>query len=149
MLFMGIRNEVVPVGMLANVIGLSDYSFPERFFALTLSDPDDLTAAPKGMRTLTASFQPWFATQSQDELMRVIGGLIPFLNKFLVFSELHKPESCSYPVPEEMSFKPVRTRNSQMLLSRSKKRGVYMLLDGTGTPAQSIAAAQALVERLG
>jgi hypothetical protein len=120
-LFMGIRNEVVPVGMLANVIGLTDYSFPERFFALTLSDPDDETVAPKGMSTLTASFQPWFATQSQDELIRVIGGLIPFLNEFLVFSELYKPESCSYAVPEGLSFKLVRTRNGQTLLSRSSK----------------------------
>jgi len=148
-LFMGTRNEVVPIGMLANVIGLTDYSYPERFFALTLSEPDDETAAPKGMRTLTASFQPWFATQSQDELMRVIGGLIPFLSEFLVFSELFKPESYSYIVPKEVSFKPVRTQNSQMLLSRSSKRGMYMLLDGTGTPAQSIAAARVLVERLG
>jgi len=149
MLLIGIRNEVVPIGMLANVIGLADYSFPERFYALTLSDPDDETAAPKGMRTLTASFQPWFATQSQDELMRVISGLIPFLDEFLVFSELYKPESHSYAVPTEVSFKPIRTQNSQMLLSRSSKRGLYMLLDGTGTPAQSIAAARVLVERLG
>jgi hypothetical protein len=148
-LFMGIRNEVVPIAMLANVIGLTDYSFPERFFALTLGDPDDETVAPKGMRTLTASFQPWFATKSQDELIGEIGGLIPFLNEFLVFSELYKPESWSYTAPKDLSFKPVRTRNSQTLLSRSSKRAVYMLPDGTGTPAQSIAAAQAFVERLG
>jgi hypothetical protein len=148
-LFMGIRDEVVPVGMLANVIGLTDYSFPERFFALTLSDPGDETVAPKGTRALTASFQPWFATQSQDELMRVIGGLIPFLNKFLVISELYKPESRRYDVPEDLSFKPVRAQDRQMLLSRSSMRGVYMLLDGTATPAQSIAAARTLVERIG
>jgi hypothetical protein len=148
-LFMGIRNEVVPVGMLANVICLTDYAFPERFFALTLSDPDDAIVAPKGMRTLTASFQPWFATRSQDELMKVIGGLIPFLDEFLVFSELYKPESSSYTVPKDLSFKPIRTQNSKMLLSRSSRRGVYMLLDGAGTPAQSIAAARALVERIG
>jgi hypothetical protein len=147
-LFIAIRDEVVPIGMLANVIGLTDYSYPEHFFALTLSDQDDETVAPKGMRTLTASFQPWFATQSQDELMRVIGGLIPFLHEFLVFSELYKPESYSYTVPKEVSFKPVRAQNSLMLLSRSSNGGVYMLLDGTGTPAQSIAAARMLVERL-
>jgi hypothetical protein len=147
-LFMGIHDEVVPIAMLANVIVLTDYSFPERVFALKLSDPDDDTVAPKGMRTLTASFQPWFATKSQDELVRQIGGLIPFLNEFLVFSDVYKPEYCSYTEPKDLSFKPVRTRNSRMLLSCSSKKGAYMLLDGTGTPAQSIAAAQALVERL-
>ena len=149
LLFMGIRDEVVPVGMLPNVIGLTDYSFPERFFALTLSDPGNETVAPKGMRTLTASFQPWFADRSKDELMRVVSRLVPFLDEFLVFGELHNQEPCSYAVPKDVSFKPVRTRSGRMLLSRSSKRGMYMLLDGAGTPAQSIAAAQALVERLG
>jgi hypothetical protein len=147
-LFIGIRDEVVPIGMLQNVLCVADYSHAERFFALSLSEKDDEAAAPRGMRALTASFSSRSPQHTKEELLQQVSNLIPFLNDFMVLGEEYKPASRAYILPEGISFKTIRTPDSKALLSRSSMRGVYMLYEGSGTPAQEIAAAQTLVERL-
>jgi hypothetical protein len=147
-LFIGIRDEVVPIGMLQNVLCVADYSHAERFFALSLSDKDDEAAAPRGMRALTASFSSRSPQHTKEELLQQVSNVIPFLNDFMVLGEEYKPASRAYILPEGISFKTIRTPDSKALLSRSSMRGVYMLYEGSGTPAQEIAAAQTVVERL-
>jgi len=146
-LCIGLREEVVPVSMLNEVLSITDYAHPERFCSLSFSAKDDETAAPRGMRTLTATFS-FAAPQQHEERMRQLSALIPFLDKFVLSAEEYGPAPRTYVAPAGMTFKPLRTENSQTLLSRSSQRGVYMLLDGEFAPVHTVAAAQAFVERL-
>jgi glycine/D-amino acid oxidase-like deaminating enzyme len=148
-LFIGIRDEVVPVCMSQVVLCLPDYAQPSQYFTLSLSPKDDTSAAPKGMRALTASFPTGQHTlHGNNALMQQVGKLIPFLQEFLIFCEEYTPASRSYAVPEGVTFKPIRTSDGQPVLSRSSQRNIYLLADGWGTPLQTIRAAQRLVERL-
>jgi phytoene dehydrogenase-like protein len=148
MLFLGIRGDVVPTGMLQYVLCLADYSRMEDLFTVSISAKDDVSAAPKGMSTLAVSCSSLSARLTKNELMRQVGTVIPFLNDFVVLEREHEPASRVYAVPEGMSFKTIRMPDSQAYLSRSSMGNVYMLGDGSGTPAQEIAAAQAFVARL-
>ena len=146
-LFLGIRNDVVPTGMLHCVLCLADYSRMEDLFTLSVSAQDDLSVAPKGMSTLVASCSS-SSLLTKNELMQQIGSVIPFLNDFVVLEREYDPAARAYVVPEGMSFKTLRFPDSQVYLSRSSRGNVYMLGDGSGTPAQEIAAALAFVARL-
>ena len=147
-LCLGLRDEVVPVSMFEEVLCVPDYSHPERFFSLSLGAKDDETTAPRGMRTLTAAFSSATRDQSNEARIRQISAVIPFLTQFLVMNEEYDPAPRTYPVPGGLSFKNRRTRDSQAALSRSSKKGIFMLADGAGTPAQTIATAQAFVENM-
>jgi phytoene dehydrogenase-like protein len=148
-LFIGIRDEVVPVGMSQVVLCLPDYAQPSQFFTLSLSPKDDISTAPKGMRALTASFPDGQHTlHGNNALIQQVGKLIPFLRELLIFCEEYAPASRSYTVPEGVTFKPVRTSDGQPMLSRSSQKNIYLLADGWGAPLQTIRAAQRLVERL-
>jgi NAD(P)-binding Rossmann-like domain len=147
-LCIGLRDEVVPVSMLHDVLSIADYAHPERFFSLSFSARDDESAAPRGMRALTATFSSPASLPPNEERMRQVAALIPFLEKFILSAEECNPVPRSYSAPVGMTFKPLRTENRQALLSRSSQRGVYMLLDEDSAPVYTVAAAQAFVERL-
>ena len=147
-LCIGLHEEVVPVSMLNDVLAITDYAHPERFFSLSFSEKDDETAAPRGMRTLMATFSSKTPQQSHEERMSLVATLIPFFEKFILFAEEYSPVPRSYVGPAGMTFKTLRTETSQTLLSRSSQRGVYMLLDGEFAPVHAVAAAQVFVERL-
>lgn len=149
MLFIGIRDEVVPVCMSQVVLCLPDYAQPSQYFTLSLSPKDDTSTAPKGMRALTASFPTGQHTlHGNNALMQQVGKLIPFLQEFLIFCKEYTPASRSYAVPEGVTFKPIRMSDGQPVFSRSSQKNIYLLADGWGTPLQTIRAAQRLVERL-
>jgi phytoene dehydrogenase-like protein len=147
MLFLGVHNDVIPTGMLHCVLCLADYSRMEDLFTLSVSAQNDLTVAPKGMSTLVASCSS-SSLLTKNELMQQVGSVIPFLNDFVVLEREYDPAAGAYVVPEGMSFKTLRFPDSQVYLSRSPRGNVYMLGDGSGTPAQEIAAALAFVSRL-
>jgi phytoene dehydrogenase-like protein len=147
MLFLGVHNDVIPTGMLHCVLCLADYSRMEDLFTLSVSAQNDLTVAPKGMSTLVASCSS-SSLLTKNELMQQVGSVIPFLNDFVVLEREYDPATGAYVVPEGMSFKTLRFPDSQVYLSRSPRGNVYMLGDGSGTPAQEIAAALAFVSRL-
>jgi hypothetical protein len=147
-LCIGLREEVVPVSMLNDVLCITDYAHPERFFSLSFSAKDDETAAPRGMRALTATFSSPAPQRPYEERLRQITALIPFIEQFILSAADYNSVPRSYVAPAGMTFKPLRTMNSQTLLSRSSQRGVYMLLDGEFAPVHAVAAAQAFVERL-
>jgi hypothetical protein len=146
-LFIGIPHEVVPVGMLQNVLCVPDSAHPDCFFSLSLSDQNDEDTAPKGMRAVTASF--FSGQRGRDESVHAVGELMPFLNDFLAFADEPSPEPRSYAVPQEMTFKPFRIPPCKSsLLSRSSRRNVFLLPDGESAPAQTVAAAQLFIEGL-
>ncbi len=147
-IFLAIRDVVVPVGMLQNVICLADYEKPEDIFTLSVSAKNNEMTAPRGMSTLTACFISGPSDRSGAECQRLIGTIIPFLNDFVVLSGKHTRAPRIYSLPEGSAFKAMRIQNGPALLGRSSPGDVYLLGDGSGTPAQEIAAAKVLVDRL-
>jgi glycine/D-amino acid oxidase-like deaminating enzyme len=147
-LFLGVQNNVIPAGMLHNVICLADYSHPEDFFTLAVSPKDDEYAAPKGMNTLTASFPARSAHPTHDDLVHAVGALVPFLKDFVVLTGAYEPASRVYTVPGGISYKTLRMPDNPTLVRRYSGGNVYLLADGSATPVQEIAAAQTLFERL-
>jgi len=147
-LFLGIRDDVIPSGMLHNVLCLADYSRVEDTFTLSLNTKDDGTTAPNGMSTLTASFPLPSAHLTKGELMQKVCEVIPFLSDFVVPGKDFQSLPRAFSMPSDMLFKPFRKANTHAILSRSTVGNAYMLEDGSGTPAQEIEAAQVLVERL-
>jgi len=147
--YLGIHDQVVPVGMERDVLYLPDYSEPQSFLSLSLSSKEDRTAAPQGMRTLTAAFHApkGGAVASRNLLINRMSGLVPFLSDFIVLS--HESGSLLSPVvPKEISFKPLKTGKSDSLLFRGSKRNVYQLRELQGAPQQMISAVRKLTSKL-
>lgn len=147
LLFLGIRDTVVPVGMARDVLYLPDYNQPNDFIALALSAQEDPGFAPPGMRALTAAFHSMKPPPAQRELTGGISRLIPFLNDFLVLTdEPRRPEAV--PASEGILFKPVRTRGGEQLLFRASKRNVYKLDEVRHAPLQQIHSVRKFIQQM-
>ncbi len=140
LLIAGIREQGIPVSMLNDVLCVPDYAQADRFFSLSLSSRDD-AAAPRGMRSLTACFSD--SGWGIGEQKRQVEALIPFLAEFTVFSGEYKPALRKINFGQDVSLRPVR---GEELLFRSPL-GAWLLLDGKGTPLQSIMAAFEFIKR--
>ena len=145
-LFIGLREEVVPVRMCRDVICLPDYTQPERFYTLSLGAPDDKASAPAGMRTLTASFRMAPDTRSnKDVLLDQVAALIPFLKDHLALTAEYLPEQRRYRFPPELAFKQAK---GQTFLSRASSRNTWLIHDGFESPIEAVFAAQQLARKL-
>lgn len=148
-LFIGLRDDVIPVGMDRSVLFLPDYAAPQDFIALSLSARDDVSAALPGTRSLCASF---FSDRNYHEDIHTAVGriseLIPFLNEYVVFAEEYK-RGAGYAVPPaDIALKPLPSKKETSLLSRTSYKNVYALTDAPGAPLQVITAAQRFVDAL-
>jgi phytoene dehydrogenase-like protein len=147
-LFLGIRDEVVPVGMERDIFYLPDYARPRDFLTYSLSAKGDLTAAPKGMRALNVTFHelPGQAHDA-DALIGKVSGLVPFLKDFLVLT-LDSRSSGTSAVPDSLSFKPLSSGQGDPLLFKASQKNVYLLHEAQHAPLQVIPAARRLVEKI-
>lgn len=147
-LFLGLREDVIPVGMERAVICLPDYSRPEAFFTLSLSSAEETGIAPKGMRAVSAVFSPGFSPRDgRGALMKQVAAMIPFLEQYLVVTQELKPAAAKYPFPPGMRFKPVKTEGNHSLVERSSPK-IYVIHDGKGWLGQEVSAARKVVEKL-
>lgn len=147
-LFLGIRDEVVPVGMERNVLYLPDYARPHDYLACSLSEKNDLAAAPKGMRALSVSL-PASPDQTRDPetLLEAVSGLVPFLKDFLVTTGNPRPSE-PFAVPPGLSFKPLSSQHQEPLLFRASKKNVYLLHEAQHSPIQVLTAARKFVDKI-
>ncbi len=147
LLFLGIRDEVVPIGMARDVLYLPDYNQPNDFIALSLSANDDLASAPSGMRTLTAAFHPTEQPSAQSQMIGSISRLVPFLNEFLVLTDGPRPAE-SVPASTGISFKPVRSEGGGQLLFRASKGNIYKLDEARHAPLQQISSVRKFIQQV-
>jgi hypothetical protein len=148
-LFIGVRDEVIPVGMSLEVLCLPDYSRPTEFYILSLSDRDDMVAAPKDMRTITASFpSSAYKPGLQEGLLEQVSGLIPFLKENMIVVTEHRPVRRTYDFSSGLVFKPVRVAGGRSILDKAASQNTYLLRDGTGSLVQAVSAARRFTERL-
>lgn len=146
-LFLGIRDEVVPVGMERNVLYLPDYARPREILACSLSSKDDISAAPEGMRSLAVTFHGSYDQfRDSSPQMDRLSGLIPFLNDFTVLTRDSR-QSETAAVPPGLSLKPLQSRAGGSLLFKGSKGDVYLLHEARHAPLQVISAARRFVEK--
>lgn len=147
-LFLGVRNDVVPVGMSDELLCFLQYPDLNRVFSISLSRRDDNSTAPDGMRAVTVIF-PFLPAQSGSPkiLLDQVGRLIPFLKDHLIVIEEQQPERREFSFPESLSFKPVPVSGHISLLKRSAKN-IFLINDGAGTLLQAISAARQFVDLL-
>jgi len=148
-LFIGLRDEVVPVGMCQEVLFLPDYITPRDFAALSLSARDDINSAPEGMRALTVSFHSEKTPQDDTAAsLKSIGRLIPFLQDFMMFAENDKGRDSKIVLPADVSFKKPGAEDEFSIICRSSKKNVYRLNDSPMAPLQVISAVQQFVKKI-
>jgi phytoene dehydrogenase-like protein len=148
-LFVGLREDVVPVGMSHTVFLLADYSRPQEIIALSLNGNTEDAAAPKGMRTLSALSQlPQHAVTDKQRLIGQLGRLIPFLNDYIVFAEEFRPEAGYADLPAGTKMKPLRSVGEVPILNRTSYDNVFVLHDLPEAPLQVITAVQHLAEKI-
>ncbi len=149
MLFIGLRDGVIPVGMSLEVLCLPDYARPDEFFVLSLSDRDDKAAAPKDMRAMVASFPSVTDKPGlQESLLEQVASIVPFLKENLIVVADHRPAPRRYDFPPGLVFKPVRIAGDRSLLDKAKLQNLYQLHDGLGSLVQAVHAARKFAERL-
>ncbi len=148
MVFLGIREEVVPLGMAREVLCLPDYARPELLFTLSVSQRDQETTAPRGARALTASF-PMLSrnTLRMDALLEIISGTIPFLDRFVIHEEEYAGPSAVLPVPEKSLMKSSGTHECGAVFQSTRLKNLYMIDDSPQSPYCAVSAARRFVER--
>ncbi len=147
-LFLGIREEVVPVGMGCHVLYLPDYSKPQDFLAISLNPEDEIDSVPRNMRSLTATYRPTAdLPHDRNALMERTMEIIPFLNDFVVQSHEYQPAGGTS-APDRTVLKPIKTGTSEPLLFVTSNPNVYLLKELIPAPLQMIQAARKYTSRL-
>ncbi len=147
-LFIGSHVTAMPVGMLHNVLCLPDYEKPDYYFTISVSEKDNELAAPRGMAAITATFPADSAGRTTDDMMELVCRIMPFLSEFVVVKGMHTAAQRPYEPTAGTVLKSVCVPNCQAQLGRLSSGNTYLLGDGSGTPAQEIAAALAATERM-
>jgi len=146
-LFTGIRETVIPVGMEKDVLYLPDYTRPDEFISLSLSDEKDESAAPLGMRAMTCVFNSVNAPCRKEEMISRVSRLIPFFEDFNVFSKA-KPLPAAGQPSSDVRFKPIHAGAGTPVLFQSNIKGMYKIAEDSLTPIQQVQAAYKLVNKL-
>jgi len=147
-LFIGLRNEVVPVGMCRQVLFLPDYARPRDFISLSLNAEEDVVA-PTGMRTLNATYCSYSdRSAAKQALLEQVSAFIPFLNDHLVLAEEYHGAGGEAALLDTISFHPLRAAEGTALLSRGSRKHIFLLRNEQNMPLQVLSAAQVFVSKI-
>lgn len=148
-LFIGIRNEVVPVGMRPNVLCLAEDERFGDYYALSLSRADAGTAAPTGMRSLIAEYPPSKEVgQTVDSFMPAITSVVPFLRDFQVVSLLQDTHARRFPLPPAVTVQSSEYRVGRPMLAPCSVKNLKIVWDSVRTLLPAVFTARTLAEKL-
>jgi len=144
--FLGIRDDVVPVGMVQDVLYLPDYNRSDEFLIIAVSADNDISSAPIGARALTVSLRsPNGRERDQDDLIVPLADIIPFLNENALFTEPSPAVTPSFRLSDGITFKPIRSSDKPPLLFKTSKRHLFMLHDAQDMPLELMTAVNKFV----
>jgi hypothetical protein len=147
--FLGILDDVVPVGMAQDVLYLPNYARPDEFLAISVSGEDDVALAPMNARALTVSLRSSNGPEHvQDDLIGPLSAIVPFLNENVFFIEPSQRVAPSFRLTEDVTFKPVRSADKRPLLMKTSKRNLYMLQDAPSMPLELMTAVHIFVAKI-
>lgn len=148
-LFLGIRDEVIPVSMLSNVLCLAENERFGKYYTLSLSLADDRIAAPAGMRSLIAAFSP-AATfdRSGESFISQIIPVVPFLQDFLVTSAAQDSRAKQFPIPPSVTIKSTEYRFGHPIFSSCAVKNLRIIPDGVRSLLPAVFTAQVMAKKL-
>jgi phytoene dehydrogenase-like protein len=129
-LFLGIREEVIPVSMEHTVLCLPDYQKPDDYFSLAVA-PRGMNA-PESMRALTVVFSVHSADFStQDVLIERLLPVMPFLKDFVVTAAAQGVEARRYPMPDPIAPQMYSSDAAHLQPRRKTFKNVLMVPDAS------------------
>jgi phytoene dehydrogenase-like protein len=140
--FIGVREEVIPIGMESTVIYLPDYGKPEDTVILALPHNKSSSYAPGGMRSLTA------LGASPETLGERIQPVIPFLSDFTVIAEAQDHRSRAYVLPKEITVSSPDPDSAMKLSAPTSMRNLYLLPDAPRALHRSLQAGKQVADKL-
>lgn len=148
-LFLGVRDEVIPVGMLPNVLCLAEDKRFGDYYALSLSQADARMAAPTGMRSLIAEYPPSKEVgQTVDSFMPTITSVVPFLMDFQVVSLMQDPHARRFPLPPAVTVQSSEYRVGRPMLAPCSVKNLKIVWDSVRTLLPAVFTARTLAEKL-
>ena len=148
-LFLGIRDEVIPVGMLPNVLCLAADERIGDYYTLSLSAADDKMAAPGGMRSLTAGFSPGQAfDQPVDSFVSRITPVVPFLQHFVVTASMQDPHARRFPLPPAVTVQSSEYRVGRPMLTPCSVNNLKIIMDSVRSLQPALFTAWTVAEKL-
>jgi phytoene dehydrogenase-like protein len=142
MMFIGVREDVIPLGMESTVIYLPDYRKPEDTVILALPHDRSSSGAPAGMRPLTA------LGASRERLRERIESVIPFLSDFIVMSDEQDLQAREYVLPKEVTVSSPDPVRAVKLPVPQSIRNLYLLPDSSRALYQSLQAGKRVADKL-
>ncbi len=144
--FLGILDDVVPVGMEQDLLYLPDYTKADEFFFVSVSDDNDISSAPMSARALTVSLGTSITRErEQDDLIGPLADIIPFLDENVFFIEPSPVISTSFKLYNDVTLKPIRSSSAPPLLFKTSKRHLYLLHDTQYMPLELMTAVRKFV----
>jgi hypothetical protein len=137
----GVRDEVMPVGMETEVLEVPGYDLQEQFMTISASRRAEDIQAPKGMRAITAVLRRSRKDQSTETVAARLRDIIPFLDDFVVFKEESVHASRPHAFAGRVKGRPTT------LLRKTSVKGVFVLPDGASA-TESVVAARSFVQKL-
>ncbi len=149
MLFVGLLEEVVPLGMSADVLYLPEYSRPQEFMVLSLDCQENSSSVLEGAKALTVSFASYSDTPGEKQArMEQLSTLIPFLSDFIFFADEHDAGAGHAMVPENKAFQPAHARDASSLFYRTATKNAFVLRDTPENPLQAVATVRRNIAKL-
>ncbi len=145
--YLGILDDVVPVGMAPDVLYLPDYAKPAEFLNISMSAENDISSAPLSARALTVSLgsSGSSAQHDQDALIGPLAEIVPYLNDNVFFIEPSPVVSPSLILPGDVTRRPILSSHKQPILFKTSKRNLFVLDDAQYTPLELMTAVHKFV----
>jgi len=129
-LFLGIRDEVLPVRMENTVLCVSDYRRPEEYFSLAVAPPG--TNAPANMRALAAAFPVADSTPAErGVLLDRLQSVMPFLNDSIITEDIRQGEVRRFPTTEPIRPRIIGPSSAQHVSRKRTFKNVLIVPDSS------------------
>ena len=148
-LFIGIRDEVIPVGMRPTVLCLAEDELSSDYYALSLSQSGARMAAPVGMSSLTAEYPPSPGREpTADSFMPAIASVVPFLKDFQVISAMQDPRERRFPLPSAVTVQSSEYGFGRPMIAPCSVKNLKIVRDSVRALLPAVFTARSLAEKL-
>ena len=148
-LFIGIRDDVIPVGMRPTVLSLANVERSADYYSLSLSQAGARMAAPMGMSSLTAEYPPSPGIErTVGSFMPAIASVVPFLQQFQVISVMQDSQERRFLLPPAVTVQSSEYRFGRPLLAPCSIKNLKIVRDSVRALLPAVFTARVLAEKL-
>ena len=141
-MFIGLREEVIPVGMASTVIYLPDYDKQEDTVILSIPHDRSSSGAPEGTIPLIV------LGTSREKLREHSEAIIPFLSDFIVMADEQDHQARRFALPKEVTVSSPDPLSAVKLPVPNSIDNLYLLPDSSRALHRSLQAGQRVADKL-